>query len=205
MTTSTLATRRRVAAALLAVPALLAACGATSPDDPDGTGSPAEQTDPTGLPSDDADAGDSDDAESTEPAEDDVPAGGGGTAGELAETDGVRTLVAAEPAAGGAGGTLAGRLLTGPGGCLALEMVGENRPEGGAPIALIIWPPGTDAAAIDRPGVDVEGLTVALSDEIQATGVLAPPGDLAATIPAECVLGDDVVWIHGDVTIDSTP
>lgn len=177
-------TARRTAALLGAVvlTASLAACGNTADTDDDAT-TPNAGTETTAP------------AESTAPADDDADdaTDAAGTAGALSvsvQGQGVKALVLDDSECSGEATALDGKLISGPGGCFAVQ-------PGGQPELLLL---GDDTEIGQNPPTLTldDGTAIKVGDQLNATGVQVNVADVEG-IPQQCSQGAaDTAWVLQD-------
>ena len=92
-------------------------------------------------------------------------------------TDGGIVLVTAGEVPSGASSPVTGQLVTGPGGCLALDRQGLP--------ALLVLPEGAELSAGNRPSVTWDDVTIEVGGPVQLDAV-AVPVDRLEGLPAGC-------------------
>ncbi|WP_431860520.1 hypothetical protein [Micrococcus terreus] len=190
--------------------ASLAACGNTADTDDDATTpnagtettAPAESTAPADDDADDDstdtdDATDSDDdaTDSDDDAaeSDDDSTDAAGTAGALSvsvQGQGVKALVLDDSGSSGEATALDGKLISGPGGCFAVQ-------PGGQPELLLV---GDDVEIGQNPPTLTldDGTAIKVGDQLNATGVQVNVADVEG-IPQQCSQGAaDTAWVLQD-------
>lgn len=162
--------------------ASLAACGNTADTDDDAT-TPNAGTETTAP------------AESTAPADDDADdaTDAAGTAGALSvsvQGQGVKALVLDDSECSGEATALDGKLISGPGGCFAVQ-------PGGQPELLLL---GDDTEIGQNPPTLTldDGTAIKVGDQLNATGVQVNVADVEG-IPQQCSQGAaDTAWVLQD-------